>query len=468
MKKVLKLASCVAVIAVLVCAVGIYVSAESSMKGICSECDRLGCTVQEGLVITDSYVKLDETQHARYYKCENGHLVIGYKNLETGEYDKGYYDAGEHVAETEATCQKKAVCILCGEEFGDYGEHSYGEGVVTAPTCTEKGYITYSCTVCGETKTEDGEAATSHSYGEGVVTAPTCTEKGYVTYTCTVCGATKTEDGEAATGHSYGEGNVIKPTCTEKGATEYTCAVCGNKKYEDVTDELGHTYDTGKVTAPTCWKKGYTTYTCTVCGATKRSDETDALMHWYDEWVPVSEGKMSAPCKRSCCNYTKTTDCIDWKFTMIETVEEEDAAETEETAEEKTEPVTYYVCPVCGQTSDATRLKIVSKATSRAITGWISYGDLVVRVGELANGEKIMSVGYEYDARLVNATGETSYTVPAEVLDGYKLMLLDEEGNETEVEVTVKDDQATFVLDFTAPWQERVPVRILHLVPVEA
>lgn len=429
MKKVLKLASCVAVIAVLACAVGIYVSAESSMKGICSECDRLGCTVQEGLVITDSYVKLDETQHARYYKCENGHLVIGYKNLETGEYDKGYYDAGEHVAETEATCQKKAVCILCGEEFGDYGEHSYGEGVVTAPTCTEKGYITYTCTVCGETKTEDGEAAT---------------------------------------GHSYGEGNVIKPTCTEKGATEYTCAVCGNKKYEDVTDELGHTYDTGKVTAPTCWKKGYTTYTCTVCGATKKSDETDALMHWYDEWVPVSEGKMSAPCKRSCCNYTKTTDCIDWKFTMIETVEEEDAAETEETAEEKTEPVTYYVCPVCGQTSDATRLKIVSKATSRAITGWISYGDLVVRVGELANGEKIMSVGYEYDARLVNATGETSYTVPAEVLDGYKLMLLDKEGNETEVEVTVKDDQATFVLDFTAPWQERVPVRILHLVPVEA
>ncbi len=429
MKKVLKLVSCVAVIAVLVCAVGIYASAESSMKGICSECDRLGCTVQEGLVITDSYVKLDESRHARYYKCENGHMVIGYKNLETGEYDKGYYDAGEHVAETAATCQKKAVCILCGEEFGDYGEHSYGEGVVTAPTCTEKGYVTY---------------------------------------TCTVCGATKTEDGEAATGHSYGEGVVIKPTCTEKGATEYTCTECGNKKYEDVTDELGHTYDTGKVTAPTCWKKGYTTYTCSVCGATKKADETDALMHWYDEWVPVSEGKMSAPCKRSCCNYTKTTDCIDWKFTMIETVEEEDVAETEETAEEKTEPVTYYVCPVCGQTSDATRLKIVSKATSRAITGWISYGDLVVRVGELANGEKIMSVGYEYDARLVNATGETSYTVPADVLDGYKLMLLDEEGNETEVEVTVKDDQATFVLDFTAPWQERVPVRILHLVPAEA
>ena len=80
-----------------------------------------------------------------------------------------------------------------------------------------------------------------------------------------------------------------------------------------------------------------------------------------------------------------------------------------------------------------------------------------------------MSVGFEFDARLVLDTGSTDFTVPADVLDGYKLMLLDADGNETELEVTSKASGATFNLDFAAlKWEDRIPVRILHLVPVAA
>jgi len=59
------------------------------------------------------------------------------------------------------------------------------EAVVTAPTCTEKGYTTYTCT-CGDSYVDDYVDATGHSY-EAVVTAPTETEYGYTTYTCS-CG----------------------------------------------------------------------------------------------------------------------------------------------------------------------------------------------------------------------------------------------------------------------------------------
>lgn len=58
-------------------------------------------------------------------------------------------------------------------------EHSWDEGTVTAATCGEHGYITYTCTVCGQTKTEIYGAATGeHTFEENV-----CTVCGYVDMT---------------------------------------------------------------------------------------------------------------------------------------------------------------------------------------------------------------------------------------------------------------------------------------------
>ena len=122
--------------------------------------------------------------------------------------------------------------------------HTWDDGVVTKePTCTETGVKTYTCSACGETKTEE-IAAKGHSWDNGVVTKePTCTEKGEKTYTCSVCGETKTEE-IAAKGHSWDNGVVTKePTCTEKGEMTYTCA-CGETKTEEI-DALGHSYKDG-------------------------------------------------------------------------------------------------------------------------------------------------------------------------------------------------------------------------------
>ena len=71
-------------------------------------------------------------------------------------------------------------------------EHSY-TAVVTAPTCTEKGYTTHTC-ACGDSYVDTYVDALGHAWDNGKVTKePTETETGVKTFTCTRCHETKTE-----------------------------------------------------------------------------------------------------------------------------------------------------------------------------------------------------------------------------------------------------------------------------------
>ena len=120
-------------------------------------------------------------------------------------------------------------------------KHEYGAGVVTAPTCTEQGYTTYTCSKCGNSYKDNYVDATGHSYDAGVVTKePTCTEEGVKTFTCRACGDTYTE-AVPAKGHSYDAGVVTKePTCTEEGVKTFTCGTCGDT-YTEAVPAKGHT-----------------------------------------------------------------------------------------------------------------------------------------------------------------------------------------------------------------------------------
>ncbi|MBR2971801.1 MAG: hypothetical protein IKC61_02600 [Clostridia bacterium] len=163
----------------------------------------------------------------------------------------------DHVhAFSDATCTAPKTCE-CGATEGEALGHTY-EAVVTAPTCTNAGYTTYLCK-CGEDYRADVVEALGHTFTEGkcacgaedpnynphvhsyeaVVTAPTCTEAGFTTYTC-ACGDTYTADETKALGHSH-EAVVTAPTCTEAGYTTYTCA-CGDTYTADETKALGHTF----------------------------------------------------------------------------------------------------------------------------------------------------------------------------------------------------------------------------------
>ena len=70
--------------------------------------------------------------------------------------------------------------------------HQWNDGEVTTPAaCETEGVMTYTCTLCGETK-EESISALEHIY-ESVITSPTTESQGYTTHTCTLCGDTYTD-----------------------------------------------------------------------------------------------------------------------------------------------------------------------------------------------------------------------------------------------------------------------------------
>ena len=110
---------------------------------------------------------------------------------------------------------------------------------------------------------------TEHTYDAGKVTKEaTCTATGEMTYTCTVCGSTKTETIPKAA-HAYGDAVVTKKaTCTATGEQSYTCTVCGGS-YTEVIPKAAHAF-VEETTPATLKKSGEVTGTCSVCGETAR------------------------------------------------------------------------------------------------------------------------------------------------------------------------------------------------------
>ena len=199
------------------------------------------------------------------------------------------WDAGVVTKEPTytSTGTKKYTCTNCGETKTETiaklvcTSHVWDAGVVTKkPTYTSTGEKKYTCTNCGETKTETIAklVCTSHVWDSGVVTkAPTYTSTGTKKYTCTNCGETKTETIAklVCTSHVWGGGVVTKePTYTSTGTKKYTCTNCGETKTETIAKLVctSHVWDAGVVTKkPTYTSAGTKEYTCVNCGTTKTS-----------------------------------------------------------------------------------------------------------------------------------------------------------------------------------------------------
>ena len=226
----------------------------------------------------------------------------------------------------EATCKAEGYtgdvyCKDCGEKLSDgktiakTTEHTWDGGKVTkAATCTEKGVKTYTCTVCGATKTEK-IAATGHQHTEvrNKVEA-TCTKEGYSgDVYCTDCG-TKLSSGTeiARKAHEYEERERNEANCKRNGYILFVCKVCGDEKREVLpkTDHQ-HTEIRNKVEA-TCTDEGYTgdTY-CTDCGE-KLSDgkKIPATGHIHIGYL----GKKEATCEND--GYTGDAYCKDCGITL--------------------------------------------------------------------------------------------------------------------------------------------------------
>ena len=211
----------------------------------------------------------------RYHICARCNTRVGedIPKLRDHTWDSG-------IVTTKPDCIHAGVrtytCTDCGatktETIPATGEHTFVAKEIPA-TCTTGGYILCTCSVCGTTQRYDASEPLGHKWNSGTVTTkPTEDMAGVRTYTCTVCGDTKTET-IPATGvhvHTWQLTKRAPATCTEDGYDLYTCAKCGAVEYRNEVAAFGHKMNAGEVVIkPTATTSGVRVYTCSVCGETK-------------------------------------------------------------------------------------------------------------------------------------------------------------------------------------------------------
>jgi hypothetical protein len=132
----------------------------------------------------------EEVLDSQYYVLTRGSIRVELTTeyldtLEPGEHALTIVSTNGEASGTFTISEEEEVVVPIG--------HSY-QDVVTAPTCTEKGYTTHICSVCGDSYTDSQTAALGHDYVEANRVAATCTKKGSVSYKCSRCDATYTEE----------------------------------------------------------------------------------------------------------------------------------------------------------------------------------------------------------------------------------------------------------------------------------
>lgn len=151
--------------------------------------------------------------------------------------------------------------------------HAFESAVVTtAPTCTEAGVLTYTCSVCKATEEKEIPATHKlHSEFEANAdgSAVQCGYAGTLVYTCTEEGCDYVERVENVVRKHrfYSETVIIKPTCTTAGLVEKTCDHCHAVVEEEIPAE--HTRRTNLIMlyAPSCFFEGAVMFDCAACGA---------------------------------------------------------------------------------------------------------------------------------------------------------------------------------------------------------
>lgn len=277
--------------------------------------------------------------YTRYY-CEN----CDYEEIK--DIINAYGHDYKSEITKEATCLEPGIitytCSRCDKSYTEeipVTQHSY-EIKVIDPTCIAEGYTLYTCKICGESYKDNIISAIPHDYESEIIEQPTCDTVGTIKYTCKYCGKSYTEEIPVAEHHFTTK--VIAPTCKEEGYTLYTCEDCGYSYKDNYTDKVEHNYISEITKEATCENKGEITYTCSFCGESY-VEELDALGHDYKVTV------VSATCEHGGYTEYKCSRC-DKSYKTDETpvTSHEYIAEITEQATCGKSGLKTYTCKHCG------------------------------------------------------------------------------------------------------------------------
>ena len=215
-----------------------------------------------------------------------------------------------------ATCTAKAVCTVCGGEYGEMAAHSFttekaeAQYLKSAATCTEKAIYYKSCAVCGLSSEGTADEATffsgnvlDHDWGAWTQNSD---EKTHTRICKRDTSHTETENCHGGTA-----------TCTAKAV----CTVCGGEYGE----MAAHSFTTEKAeaqylkSAATCTEKAIYYKSCAVCGLSSEGTADEAtffsgnvLDHDWGAWTSNEDGTHTRNCTVDGCSAgTQTENCID-------------------------------------------------------------------------------------------------------------------------------------------------------------
>ena len=215
-----------------------------------------------------------------------------------------------------ATCTAKAVCTVCGGEYGEMAAHSFtaekaeAQYLKSAATCTEKAVYYKSCAVCGLSSEGTADEATFFS-GNAL-------DHDWGAWTQNSDEETHTRICKRDTSHTETENcHGGTATCTAKAV----CTVCGGEYGE----MAAHSFTAEKAeaqylkSAATCTEKAVYYKSCAVCGLSSEgtADEAtffsgNALDHDWGAWTSNEDGTHTRTCTVDGCSAgTQTENCID-------------------------------------------------------------------------------------------------------------------------------------------------------------
>ena len=208
-----------------------------------------------------------------------------------------------------ATCSAKAVCEVCGKEYGekDSSNHDRVHHEAKAPTCTDIGWDAFdTCKNCDYTDYQEIPAL-KHNLVYYKAKDPTCTEPGCDAYeTCSRCDYTTYVE-RPALKHDLRQRVIKAPTCTQMGWAYENCSRC-DYFATPLLPVLNHDLKQHAAKAPTCTEKGWNAYdTCKNCDYTTYAEQP-ALNHDLKQYAAkaptCTEKGWNAYETCSRCDYT--------------------------------------------------------------------------------------------------------------------------------------------------------------------
>ena len=411
---------------------------------------------------------------------------------------------------SDATCISPAIynySCRCGETktdtFGlkDLLNHVHKE-VRNAEdaTCTEKGYTGDIYCIDCDTRVSKGKRtnALGHDYKNVAEVPATCVTKGTAaTQQCKRCDYIVPAQSLPTDPNNHA--NIVKdvavaPTCTETGLTEGShCGDCNKILIaQEVVSSTNHTEVIDPAVAATCTETGLTEGShCSVCNKIQVAQKTvSALNHSFTNYISnddatcTEDGTKTAKCDR--CDVTDTQSgegsakghssvvdaAVAPTYSSVGLTEGSHCADCglvfkEQEVIPALVPDTnvdfhlnqtgvlssHRVDVATGAQKDAPALQAVTSA-------YTNFSGLTVFHGTLANGERIMTVALIGSDGISEVDITLNVVVNTDVVAGYRLMLVNADGTETELSVGSGNGKSSFALNFANGAQ------IIHLVPI--